>query len=244
MVRDLLFEVSNGRIYRYKFNTNSVVALRGDMISVDSLLSIIEREQAFDHSEYYDSFDKRNGVVYKDGTSKVVVKKGLDLQDCRCIRYAGGEAVRSFVCTSYSQGDNLKQESIAFSSYTTYSRFISDALWLRFITIVNSIFEKDAVVSLHGLGSNECYLEFNLSRLPEGVSEQCFMVLYLVLSEVYFSNEKSIVLISKLELDNKDVLDRLLTFLEVHTKVELALISLPENMELNMSNSRLEELRL
>ena len=244
MERCLWYSNANGRMFKYKL-LKDITVLRGDLVKRDSLLSIVERGLAYDHSNYYDVYDAKQGVCYESDLPKCSVEKLEGADDCRCIRYAGGDSIRSFTCRKYLVGDKVEVKlSDSLVNYTEYTRLVSDVAWMRLISIIGTVLGTKSVVSLTSsdVGSKE--LIFNMSELPRGLSEECFKVLYLLLSEAIFSKEKVVILVSELSLEDKDVLERLLSALASISNVVLALVSVPDKLELSSLKCIVHELTL
>lgn len=180
----------------------------------DMIMSAIERALANDLTSYYDASDTSNGVHYSDNFS--AIRLGFSWGDItlsqnnsqrnnvpkkvRCIRYIGGNFMRSLYCANEVELNSDKE----LVDYTQYSTKITKGQWFGIMMTYNKIMGKTV------MGIEGTKLAFNF----DGVDDiKTAKGIYLLVSEVLLSEEDKVVLMS-FENIQSDVQERLETFLK------------------------------
>ena len=204
-----LFLTINNEVKRIEFGNNTFVQLIGDKITKDTTLFNIERFFAMDFSDYYSNIDNSIGVVYHrlDGDASINFNHGFlrhkngvisswgIIPNIHCIRYSGGNMIRSFSITDNSF-------DITSVDMTKYSHLVSNVTWMRIEKLVNELVGYKFVNV--DIDNKSIDFDFYNNNNTEWSSDELKLV-YVLLSESELTpiRYKRVTLLSELDMSDE-----------------------------------------
>lgn len=190
--------VVNNQFKAFEVPRNKVIQLKGDKVSADTFISVIERSIASDFSQYYNEFDEKEGIKYLGdiqqasvefdfGTlsfiNNVALKKLTTRRNFYGIRYIGSDNIRSFM-SPISSEDIPDDFGV---SLLKYSSALSKSSWIRLEKLYNDMCEFKSV----RINTSKREIEFNFEGNEEW-STEALQLAYLLLSESFISAHRGI----------------------------------------------------
>lgn len=198
--------VSDGQFKLLEVSKSKLVQLVGDNKAMDTAISVVERSIVSDFSAFYDSFDNIEGVIYSSEIEQAnlefdygslsyinskVVKRFSTKRDFHCIRYVGGDKIRSSTSplSSDTPPDNFGV------SLLEYSNALSSASWTRLRKLYNDIVGFNSMQVSH---KNKT-ISFDFKDNTEWTTD-ALELMYILLSESFISSHRGIrvILLSKM----------------------------------------------
>ena len=216
-----------------------LLRLRGDLVAVNTVVSVLERLFACDFTGYYDAFDESKGVHYLKGLTKayVTLDRGsisytfnsgaegnlsVRLSNSsgvlHCIRYVGSGELRTFLT---STGDKILESSFGGSNFKYAYKVPTSSL-----VYIQSLINKLVGVNVLDFSISTLSVSFDFSKLDKSSvwTEEDIRLMYLILTEcaVESSHTEKIVLLSNIEFFSKHSEDIFRSFLTGVCKVSNA----------------------
>ena len=207
-----------------------LLRLRGDLVGVNTAVSVLERLLAYDFTGYYDAFDASKGVCYLKGLNKAYVtfdrdsisyvcssgaEGNLSVRSSNasgvlhCVRYVASGELRSFLT---STSDKILESSFGCSTFKNTGRVPTSSL-----IYIQSLINKLVGAEVLSLDISTLAVSWDFTKLGEGSiwTEDDIKLMYLILTEcaVEYSHTEKVILLSNIEFFSNHDEDTLRSFI-------------------------------